>query len=358
MRRALELPGILDVDQAAATAHAIAAVQRPDGALPWFVGGHLDPWDHVQAAMGLAAAGHVEEAEAAYDWSRSTQRPDGTWATKYVGEALAEVENDAADANFTAYLATGVWHHWRLTDDRGFVARLWPTVAAALDAVVAMQAHDGTVRWSRDADGVLSDESLVTGSASIHLSLRCGVALAEVVGERRRDWGAAAGRLRHALDHHEERFTSKARFSMDWYYPVLGGAMADDLAQARIEARWDDFVVPGHGVRCVDDHPWVTGGETCELVLALDAVGRVDDAREVLAATRRLRLEDGSYWTGYVYPDDTHWPIEQATWTAATVLLAVDALSRTTAANGLFRGEGLPPLGGHPAHLMDCACAA
>ena len=60
---------------------------------------------------------------------------------------------------------------------------------------------------------------------------------------------------------------------MDWYYPVLGGAVRGAGAAARLHAGWDEFVVPGLGVRCVSDEPWVTGAETCELVIALDAVG-------------------------------------------------------------------------------------
>ena len=39
-----------------------------------------------------------------------------------------------------------------------------------------------------------------------------------------------------------------------------------------------------------------------------------------------LRDPDGSYWTGYVFADDARWPVERSTWTAAAVLLAVDAL--------------------------------
>ena len=33
--------------------------------------------------------------------------------------------------------------------------------------------------------------------------------------------------------------------------------------------------------------------------------------------------DDGRYWTGYVYPDDVHWPAEHTTYTTAAVLLAV-----------------------------------
>ncbi len=34
------------------TVSYIATVQQQDGAIPWFEGGTLDPWDHVESAMG------------------------------------------------------------------------------------------------------------------------------------------------------------------------------------------------------------------------------------------------------------------------------------------------------------------
>ena len=123
---------------------------------------------------------------------------------------------------------------------------------------------------------------------------------------------------------------------MDWYYPVLGGALTGDAARDRLAAGWDRFVVPGLGARCVDDRPWVTGAETCELALALTAVGQRDAAVEQLAAMQHLRHDDGSYWTGLVFADGVRWPVERTTWTAAAVLLAADALSGATPASGLF----------------------
>ncbi|MFG1925375.1 prenyltransferase [Cryptosporangium sp. NPDC048952] len=332
--------GVFSTEQCVETASAIAGTQQASGALPWFPGGHTDPWDHVQSAMGLSAAGFLDAAARAYDWCVRTQRPDGTWAEKYVGD---EVTDPSIDTNFCAYVATGVWHHWSITGDRGFVDRMWPVVHRAISAVLRLQTPGGEIRWGRDADGELRSEVLLTGNASMHLSLRCAVALAELVGELVPEWELAAGRLRHALDFHPERFADKSRYSMDWYYPILGGTLPAATTAARLAARWDDFVVPGLGIRCVADQPWVTGAETCELVLALDAVGRKDDALEQFTAMQHLRETDGSYWTGYVYPDATRWPVEQTAWTAATVILAADALSRTTPASGLFRGEGLAP---------------
>ena len=343
--------GILTPGDCWATGAAIAGCQHESGAIPWFPGGPTDPWDHVQAAMGLTVAGFTDEAERAYDWLGARQRADGTWGSRYVGDALSD---PTTDANYCAYVATGVLHHWQVTRDDPFLVRMWPVVCDAVDAVLGMQRLDGSVRWARSPDGKLAAESLVTGNASIHLSLRCAVALAEIVGSRAAEWEAAAGRLRHALDEHPEHFTPKDRHAMDWYYPVLGGALPRAAARRRIDARWADFVLDGLGIRCVRDRPWVTGAETCELVLALDVLGRREQARTLLAAMQHLRDPDGSYWTGLVYADGLRWPVEVSTWTAATVLLAADALSRTTAANGLFRGDGLPALD----FDEECSCLA
>jgi len=78
-------------------------------------------------------------------------------------------------------------------------------------------------------------------------------------------------------------------------------------------------------------------------VLTLDALGMDGHARELFAAGQGLRLPDGSYWTGMVYPEEETFPNnERTTYTFAAMVLAADALSDTTPAAGLFRGEGLP----------------
>jgi hypothetical protein len=331
------VPDVLTRAQVERTAGSIVTTQLPSGAIPWYPDGHTDPWDHVQAAMGLSAAGRLDEAARAYAWSASMQRPDGSWAIRYDGDVVTDPHTDS---NFCAYLATGVWHHWLVTGDRSFAETMWPVVERGLDAALRMQRPDGAVVWA-SADGRPVAEALVTGNASTHLSLRCGVALAELVGASRPDWELSAARLRHVLDDHPELFVDKPH-AMDWYYPVLGGAMPPADAAARLEQRWDDYVVPGRGVRCVIPNNWVTGAETCELVLALDVLGREEDATALLAAMQHLRDPDGSYWTGLVFDDDVRWPVERTTWTAATVVLAADALSRTTPASGIFRGAGLP----------------
>ncbi len=342
--------GVLTAEQVAESAAAIAAMQEPCGAIPWTVGEHVDIWNHVESAMALLVGGEVDAAERAYAWVPTMQRADGSWPMKIVG---GEVEDARGEVNMSAYLAVGVWHHWLVQHDIGFVQQFWPSVRAGLDWVVAQQVAFGGINWTPT-----EDFSLLAGCSSIYQSLRAGVALADLLDDPQPEWELAGGRLGHAIRQHRDLFADKSTFSMDWYYPVLGGAIRGPEALDLLAPRWDDFVVPGLGIHCVDTNKWVTGAETCELVMALDAVGDHRRALSLLKDMQHLRGEDGRYWTGWVYGDDVYWPVEHTTYTAAAVILAVDALGETyghsSAGSGIMRGTSLAP---HFAEIaLECGC--
>jgi len=312
----------------------IASVQLGSGAIPWFDGGHLDPWDHVQAAMGLATAGFVDEAVAAFDWLHRAQRPDGSWGRKYwPGSDDDGIEEPETDANYCAYVATGLWHLELLGVD---ASRFLSMLERAVDVVLELRVGTGPVAWARGVDGKVAGECLVTGNSSIVFSLRCAARLAERWGHPRPHWEHAADGIAAALADRPELFTPKPRFSMDWYYPVMTGVLDGEAAAARLDERWDEFVVPGFGTRCVTVNPWVTGGETLELVLALVRADRLDAAASLYDDIQHLRDPDGTWWTGLVYNDGKRWPVEPSTWTAGTALLAHDALTGATPAAGFM----------------------
>lgn len=323
------------------TLDTIAAAQQADGAIPWFPGGHTDPWDHVESAMALDLGGRRAEVERAYEWLLKTQRADGALAFYYRAGA---VEDPKLDANHSTYLATGVWHHYRLSGDRGFLEELWPVVEKAIDFALDLQQPGGEVTWMRMPDGSRGDYALLTSSSCVHLSLRCAIAVAEELGHERPDWELSLGSLAHAVRHRPEAFEPKERFSMDWYYPVLGGAVTNGTARARLtdaELR-ERFVVPGRGLRCVSDQPWVTAAETCEAVMAMAITGLEDDARDLFGWVQYLRHDDGSYWTGHNWVHDEHFPEgERTTWTGAAAVLADDVLAGGVTAS-ILKGDGLP----------------
>ena len=327
------------------TVEFVLAVQQPSGEIPWFDSGYTDPWDHVEAAMGLSIGGEHEAAARAYHWLYSMQLVDGSWWASYRGE---EIDNrERRESNFVAYVATGVWHHFLVTGDRDFLRAMWRMVERAIDFVLALQSEYGDIDWAVDADGVAKGDALVTGCSSIYKSLECAHNIAVSLGEYRPQWLQARTLLGQALRFRPERFDrtweSKSRYSMDWFYPVLVGVYPQAEARARLAERWDEFVEDQMGCRCVADQPWVTVAESCELVMALLAAGDHPRAVEVYSWLHQWRNQDGSYWTGYQLVEDLLWPDEKPTWTAGAVLLAADALTQHTGASRLFTEVNLLP---------------
>ncbi|HEY1698286.1 MAG TPA: prenyltransferase [Trebonia sp.] len=326
------------------TARSIAAAQIDSGAIPW-PDGHIDPWDHVECAMALSACGLTEPARRAYRWLRDAQRPDGSWPRTTGGPESRHpdhVTDHAAESHHAAYVAVGAWHEFLVTGDRIFAASMWPTVRRATDWVLGLQTRRGEVAWERDIAGRPGDFALLSGCSSILHGLRCAIALAELMDKPQPDWELAADQLAHVLATHPEAFASKSRFAMDWYYPMLSGALRGTVAAERIDGGWETFVVPGLGSRCVSDEPWVTVAETAELVLALDACGRSEQAHELLRDVQPQRHDDGSYWTGWQYANEEHYPDERSSWTSAAVVLATDALTRFSAGAAIFRDAPAP----------------
>lgn len=317
-----------------AVARRILATQRPGGEIPWHPGGKTDPWDHVEAAIGLGVAGYLDEARRALGWLAERQLPDGSWYAAYRDGAP---EDRTRDSNMTAYVAVGVFHHYLLTRDRAYLGRMWPTVERAIDFALRLQAPGGEIHWAISPEGEVDPMALLTGSSSVLMSLRCALAVAEQLDWRRPDWLAARQRLEYAIRHERHRFNvAKSRFSMDWFYPVLCGALTGAEAGRRIDKYWKKFVVENQGVRCVSDEPWVTTAETSELCLALAAMGRTTAAETVFGWIVDKRFEDGSFWCGHTVPDMVVWPEEKITWTNAVVLMAADALFHLTPASRLF----------------------
>jgi hypothetical protein len=329
---------LLTSEERSRTASWIAGRQEKSGAIAWLPGRKLDPWDHIQSAMGLARGGHWEEAYAAFRFLVRTQDQIGAWPAA----STASVDLDPArETNHAAYLAAGLWYVHRCRDHTDFLAEMWPMLDRAISFVVDLQDESGAIWWARNVDGVPWKQPLLTGSSSIHGSLVCAERIAAHLGHDRPEWKRSRRKLATALRGDGSAFASSpsvtSQFSMDWYYPVLGGAVRGDAARQRIRSRREQFIGEGMGCRCVVDFAWYTVAETCELAMALDTCGYTDQAHAMLHWTRGMRVDDGGYWIGIAYPDGRFFPAERPTWTAATVLLANDVLEGESATSSFFR---------------------
>ena len=333
----------------------ILALQNTDGSIPWFQNGVIDPWNHLEAAMGLNLIGQRDAAEQAIAFLRNTQAEDGSWFGQ-LGSAVpideelhqftlqdAEEGHKIRDTNFIAYIATAIWHHYKLHDDLDYAAANWPMVKAAIDFVIALQSGEGDIRWSAPDPQTPEDDALVTGNSSIHKSLICAENLANALGHEASVWHIARTKLADALANKPERFdrtwAPKTRYSMDWYYPILSGALSPAQAETRLKSRWHDFVIDGFGCRCVDDEPWVTVAETAELIMALVTHGQQAKAQEMLGWLAQFRDENGAYWMGMQVEQKVFWPVERPAWTSGAVILAHDAVLKLTPASGVLTGR-------------------
>lgn len=330
-RSGVEREKLIDI---AAVAESIAATQLDSGEIPWTSGQKTDPWDHTEAAMGLTIGGNLAAARAAYRWLSGQQLEDGSWYTAYFA---GEPADRTRDTNLCAYVAVGVWHYYLATADDKFLDEMWPTVSAAIDFALGQQTAEGEVYWAISPAGKVDRMALLTGCSSIFMSLKCALAIANTTGDHRPNWLSALERLGDAIRTKPHLFNmTKSRYAMDWFYPVLAGALTGDAARERIDQYWKKFVIEACGVRCVSDEPWVTIAETCELVLALAAMGNSQQARIVFNWIAERCFVDGSFWCGFTCPDITVWPEDQMTWTNAVALMAADALYQLTPAAGIF----------------------
>ena len=333
----------------------ILAIQTEQGAIAWFENGPWDPWNHVESAMALTAAGELDAAASAFEYLKNTQREDGAWLGEY-GNCLPMVERDFIsrepapaflDSNFCAYPAVGLAHFFKATGDETRALRWWPMVERALDFVLSLQKQDGTTSWAAEAVGTDEDDALLAGNASILKSLECGLFLADMFGREKPNWRTAHDTLLNALQKTPERFDRRqtgARFAMDWYYPVLAGVFNEADSLERLNRSWNRFVIEGHGCRCVSNEPWVTVAETAELVLALLSANKRAPADVLLKSTLNIRDADGVFWMGHQIDEDIYWPREQPSWTQAAVILAADAFEDGSATSKVLNQALLKPV--------------
>jgi hypothetical protein len=334
---------VLSDDEILSTARWIAAHQDSSGEIYWWEGDKADPWNHTHAAMAMLLADLREEADAAYRFLADTQAVNGGWAME---RRDGGVVDESQDTNQAAYIATGAWFHYVSTGDLRFLEEMWPTVERAIDFVADMQDESGAISWVRSPAGEVWHAPLIAGSGSIYGSFVCAERIAAELGCERPRWSEARARLGDCLRGDLRVFDAAdlperaGRYAMDWYYPVLGGALRGEAGRRRMtDPFWmERFYVEGLGCRCVaDNRKWFTVAESSELVMSYDAVGLTRRGREIFATLQKLRRADGGYWTGWTMPTGVVWPLESTTYTAAAVLVANDALARRTRTSAFFR---------------------
>ena len=219
----------------------IVFLQRKDGCIPWTEDGVFDAWNHLECVMALNTLGYSKEVDLGLSYLKKNQLDDGSWLGE-LGSTLDIDEKKGTfinkdikskvyfrDTNFAAYIATACWHDFLINNSVDRLTNNWEMIEKAINFVIENQMEDGSIRWAAKSIEAPKDDSLLTGCCSIYKSLICAINCASQLNVEKTNWNKSLERLKNTIINKPESFDktweSKKRFSMDWYYPVLCGAI-------------------------------------------------------------------------------------------------------------------------------------
>ena len=308
------------------------------GAIPSNQDGSHDPWDHLEAVMGLTTLGYYDQALKGLHWMAANQNEDGSWYNLYQYEEPLETNKQT---NYASYIAVAVWHFYLLNNDINFLQTFWEPVKKGILFSLSLQHNNGAIAWNIDESKKIDEDYLLTGCSSIAKSLECAIAICQILEWQslESEWRAAHSKLITALEHPSKIFDLKkdrSRFSMDWYYPILGGVNSKQRIASLTTNIEDSFWIKGLGIKCVSDEPWITVAETSECSIAYKKIGEDKIALELLHNAIAIVDREGIPYMGWQFHENIYWPEETPSWTSAACILAADANYQLTPGANLF----------------------
>ena len=221
--------------------------------------------------MALDVGGrHAEAARARTSGCADMQHADGGWHAYYLGD---DVKDPTLDTNVTCYVATGVWHHYLATGDTAFLER------ALADGRSARSTSRSTTSTRPARSRGRGRRSRRRRAAHRIVEHPPQPALRDrdrrAPRPRTSRLGAVARRARHRDRAPARALPRQGALGDGLVLPDPRRRAARPRRRTRASRRgWDDVRRSrAAGVRCVSDQPWITAAETCELVMALDAIG-------------------------------------------------------------------------------------
>ena len=308
-------------------AKSIKKIQLKSGAIPSNKDNSHDPWDHIESIMGLNFLKDKESADLAFDWLKNNQNADGSWYSKYLDEKPIELNKPT---HYSPYISVAALHHYKIFSDKKKLSELWKTISLALDFSINLQNPNGTIPWSVDKNNKIEEDFLITGSSSILKSIECAIKISRILEEGdNNSWIRAYKSLAMAIKNPKGLFDvtmDRSRFSMDWYYPIISGALSSEEKDFYIKKILKDFYVDGLGIKCVREEPWVTVAETSEFIITLVISNRLEEARKIFSEAMNITDENDVPYMGWQYEQNIFWPEEKPSWTSAALILAADSI--------------------------------
>jgi len=157
--------------------------------------------DASVTAMGLDVTGHYAEAEKFWRWMADVQKVDGTFNTTFdlwTGAVVTFVE---PEHDSIGMFLLGVWRHFALTNDTGFLGDLYPAIDAAasfistnIDSTYGLGPADASIWEEQQEYNMFSQSMYVAGLWAAQYA-----AIESDESADRDNWAGAASTIRSAI---------------------------------------------------------------------------------------------------------------------------------------------------------------
>ena len=195
-------------------------VQLADGMIPWFPGGHADPWNHVEAAMALTVGGQAGRGRAGLRLADRDAAPRRRLAPVLRATTASRTRSSTPTAARTSPPARGTTSSPRATP--GFLETMWPVV----ERRHRLRARPADARAARSAGPATPTARRGRSRCSPRRRACTTACAARSPPPSTSDTSGPTGSCRPAslarvIAHRPDAFAPKHRWAMDWYYPVL-----------------------------------------------------------------------------------------------------------------------------------------
>ena len=297
--------------------------QSSSGMIYWDEKKNFDAWDHFECLTALAILGRKDSFLKGLNWFLDNLSKDNQIFSSYKGKKITQ---NYYELHHAIYFSVPLLQGFYIFEEIELLKKNFETLKNIVEKTINSRDNYGFFYWA-EKDGEFQDNSLISATSSIYLSLKASI---EIYKFLKKDTKL----LEDIIKSIEQQFTGdmsrfnrdgvdRSRFSMDAYYPYLAGINLDN--QTLLDSL-SDFYVPGMGIKCVKEEPWVTFAESSEAIISLIRVGEIEFAKKIMSEIENFKNEEGIFPTGYQFSEKIFWPDERSTWTNAAYIIAKDCL--------------------------------
>lgn len=303
-------------------------LQLHHGGIPEHKDSFINPWNHIECCLALLLSGKTFAAKKGLSFLISQQHASGGWSTK-IGDSNHSTPQ-FFECHHASYIFVLIYLDLSINQTTQLENSYENMFLAALDFVLTLQNSCGLFYWGKDTTSKIAKLYLKTANCNVYLGLCAALNCLERPAFQHLSMHIqtlknAINNFKLAYINHQNLFdASKARYSMDSFYPILSGLSEQTESKKLLAKLFDNFIVEPLGCLCVSDEPWITFAETAELMIALSMLNKTPLAKQVLDwVLAHQDSSDGLFWMGYQYKQKVYWPKEKPSWTAAALILAM-----------------------------------